>query len=91
MMHNNPSSTHKIKRNCEKHGFCSTYVGPIAEEVHPQFISHSIVTFIVSKLNIGEHFLNGCKCLQSLIISRSVNNGLTYFLKISCKNKSRNT
>lgn len=72
------------------HGFCGTYVWAIAEKVHPQFISHSIVTFIVSKLNVGEHFLNGCKRLQSLIISRSINNGLTYFLKISCKNKSRN-
>lgn len=87
----NSAAVTAYKPNVVTCGCCNTYMRPVAEQVHTQLVSHPVVALVISKLNKGEHFLDGGKCFQSLIVSRSINNGLTYFFKISCENKSRNT
>lgn len=74
----------------------------IAEQIYSQFVTHSVVTLIVGKLNKRDHLLDGSKSFDALFITVGLNDGLadlseTSWMKINtqihCKRlqKSINT
>lgn len=47
---------------------CKTHMGSVAEEVHSQLVTHSVVTLVVGKLDKCDHFLNRTEGFDPLFI-----------------------